>query len=428
MSKLNFKDNKLPIIIGSLALVTLMAIIYAVFTGTLNISGTANVRDSKWDIHIVEEGQLDPTYITDSAKVLTKPNASTTSISDFALSLTTPGDTIEYTFNVINEGDYDAEISTLTKNGVTCTANGSTSDPEAVKVCNKLEYTLKYEGGANVAEGDTLLSKETKTMKLTIKYQEFDDPTLLPNTNVSISSLGITLQYSQKGSAKVNVDGTTPYVQTYAAYSVGDTISTHGDSYHVIVDSPTIQDYVVALKDVPLTKQEIDDNHYGQGYINRYTYDYVGQVYNNNGYGGMAYYSSPTCGYATPGGSYSSSGCTTNYDSSDIKHVVDDWATTKFSNNELKEVDGYKARLATKEELQPIGWPSCSSNATWCSKETETPNWIYNSNYWYWTMSQWNNSSSNVWSVYSDGYLRGNDVCNDGDAVRPVLNIYKSKI
>ena len=428
MSKLNFKQNKLPIIIGSLALVTLMAIIYAVFTGTLNISGTANVRDSKWDIHIVESGELEPSNITESAKVLTKPNASTTSISDFALSLTTPGDTIEYTFNVINEGDYDAEISTLTKNGVTCTANGSTSNLEAVKVCNKLEYTLKYEGGANVAEGDTLLSKETKTMKLTIKYQEFDDPTLLPNTNVSISSLGITLQYRQKGSAKVNEDGTTPYVQTYAAYSVGDTISIHGDSYHVIVDSPTTQDYVVSLKDVPLTKQEIDDNHYGQGYINRYTYDYVGQVNNYNGYGRMAYYSSPTCGYATPGGSYSSSGCTTNYDSSDIKHVVDDWATTKFSNNELKEVDGYKARLATKEELQPIGWPSCSSTATPCSPESTTPSWIYNSNYWYWTMSQWNNSSSSVWDVYNDGTLYSYSVNSYSDAVRPVIHIYKSKI
>ena len=222
MSKLSFKQNKLGIIIGSLALVTLMAIIYAAFTGQLNINGTANVRDSVWDIHIVESGQLEPSNtLSSSAKVLTKPTASGLSISDFNLSLTTPGDYIEYTFHVINEGDYDATLSDLDKDGVVCTANGSTSDPEAVKVCNKLEYTLKYDNGSTVTEGDTLLSKETKTMVLTIKYQEFDDPSLLPNTNVSISGLGIDISYSQSGNAKVNPDGTTP-LRPVPTYSIGD--------------------------------------------------------------------------------------------------------------------------------------------------------------------------------------------------------------
>ena len=209
------KNNKLSIIIGSLAIVVLIGIVYAVFTQTLTINGTADVRDSKWDIHIVESGELEPSNtLSSSAKVLTKPTASSNSISDFALSLTTPGDSIEYTFHVINDGDYDAEISTLTKNNPICTANGSTSDESATKVCNKLTYTLKYDNGSTVSENDTILSKETKTMKITITYQEFDDATLLPTSNVSITGLGITISYRQKGSAKVNADGTTPYKST----------------------------------------------------------------------------------------------------------------------------------------------------------------------------------------------------------------------
>ena len=428
MKKFSLKENKLGIIIGSLAIVTLMAIIYAAFTGQLNINGTANVRDSKWDIHIVESGQLEPSNtLSSSAKVLTKPTVSGLSINDFNLSLTTPGDYIEYTFHVINDGDYDATLSDLDKDGVVCTANGSTSDPEAVKVCDKLEYTLKYAGGSDVAEGDTLLSKQTQTMVLKIKYQEFDDPSLLPTTNVSISGLGIDINYSQSGNAKVNSDGTTPLIPTY---SVGDTITLAGEQYYVIANSDSTKDYVTVLKANPLTVTEI--NTYGgvgtaNNHVNQYTDYSQGTSYNNNGYGGMAYYGSPTCGYN--GSSWVYDGCTTDYASSEVKYVIDAWVQAEFTNGELKTVDGYGARLVTLEELKPIGWPSCNLNDGWCPGKSTTPSWLYNSNYWYWTMSQRNNSSSRVWDVHGDGYLSHHSVYSLSDgAVRPVVNIYKSKI
>ncbi len=58
--------------------------------------------------------------------------------------------------------------------------------------------------------------------------------------------------------AKEYFDGTTPYVKTYAAYSVGDSFTLNGDSYHIIADSGVSQDYVVALKDTPLTTSEVN--------------------------------------------------------------------------------------------------------------------------------------------------------------------------
>ena len=66
----------------------------------------------------------------------------------------------------------------------------------------------------------------------------------------------------------------------------------------------------------------------------------------------MAYYSSSTCGYSTPGDyeSYDGSGCTTSYASSEVKYVIDGWAASKFTNGEIKTVDGYGSRLITKEE------------------------------------------------------------------------------
>ena len=58
--------------------------------------------------------------------------------------------------------------------------------------------------------------------------------------------------------------------------------------------------------------------------------------------------------------------------------------------------------------------------------------WMYNRAYWYWTMTSWQDgdqpSSSAVWRVRSDGSLYASGVSNNDGAVRPVINVYKSKI
>lgn len=63
----------------------------------------------------------------------------------------------------------------------------------------------------------------------------------------------------------------------------------------------------------------------------------------------------------------------------------------------------------------------------------DTPNWVYNSNYWYWTMSQLNDSESQVWFVSNSGALVtdnargrcGGAYCGGG-FVRPVIVLSKS--
>ena len=62
------------------------------------------------------------------------------------------------------------------------------------------------------------------------------------------------------------------------------------------------------LKAEPLTVSEV--NTYGVGHINRYT--------------------SETCGF--PNGSYTYAGCITDYSQSEIKYVVDAWASDKTSD------------------------------------------------------------------------------------------------
>ena len=208
---------------------------------------------------------------------------------------------------------------------------------------------------------------------------------------------------------------------TYDAYEVGDEVTYNNVDYYVIKNSSASEDSVTLLKSEPLTVAEV--NQYGVGHVNMYacTSDDAScyqTAYDSNDYGGMEYYSSATCN-----GSGDSSGCTTNYADSEIKYVVDAW---KNAQAPLAS----EARLITKEEYEAL-----------CDIETyETPtapgtryvpqyDWIYNSNYRYWTMSQYQDSASGVWVVGIDGGLGSYDVSgNYGFVVRPVITLSKSNL
>ena len=121
-------------------------------------------------------------------------------------------------------------------------------------------------------------------------------------------------------------------------YPIGHEISYNNVDYYVIKDTDS---NVTLLKAEPLTVAEV--NQYGAGHINRYTSSSVGTAYNQNGYGGMAYYTSETCGWVN--NSRVETGCTTDYEQSEVKYVVDAWAADKVGSK-LQE-----ARLLTYEEL-----------------------------------------------------------------------------
>ena len=211
----------------------------------------------------------------------------------------------------------------------------------------------------------------------------------------------------------------------YQAYNIGDTVTYNGMDFYVIEDSDEANDRVTMLKAEPLTVDEV--NTYGVGHVNRYAYSSIGTAYNNNGYGGMVYYSSETCGYVD--GSSVSTGCTTDYEQSEVKYVVDSWSNDKLNVSDLTEDSlGYKTRLLTFEDLtNNLGYVR-EGGASYMNLNTEnTPSWVYNSQYPYWTMSPYDDSASYVWIVYSDGNV-GNGSIRNGDVVRPVITLLKSSI
>ena len=257
----------------------------------------------------------------------------------------------------------------------------------------------------------------TEISQLTIEYSgnEVVCSTTQINTDSSVYLAGCTVA----GRSVENYTYGSDKSPTYTAYTVGNQVTYNNVDYYVIKDSGAKESAVTLLKAEPLSVQEV--NTYGTGHINRYTSDSVGTAYDYNGYGGMAYYGSPTCGYN--GSRWVYDGCKNDYASSEIKYVVDAWKTAQAPV-------ASEARLITISELSNFGYGNSCIEEGYCNVSAETPSCIYNGNYWYWTNTPYNNSGSPslVWYVSYDGVLSGNSVSrfNYNGVVRPVITISKS--
>ena len=233
----------------------------------------------------------------------------------------------------------------------------------------------------------------TSIEQLTIEYSgsEVVCSTTQLNPDSSVYLTGCTVYGRSVDYAYGENKGSTP-TPTYTAYSVGDHVSYNNVTYYVIEDSGTASDTVKLLKENPLTKTEMDNLNLSGITISE-----------ENGYGKVEY------------------GSNTNYSTSTVKQVVDAWKNTAVASG-----DTATARLISHDDLvDNLGYVnSLDTSQTTASSNGNTPSWVYNSNYWYWTMSQYGDSSY-VWFVNSSGLLNCNNVSND-DTVRPVLELSKS--
>ena len=257
----------------------------------------------------------------------------------------------------------------------------------------------------------------TEISQLTIEYSgnKVECETTRINSDSSVYLAGCTVAGRNVENYTYGEDK-TPQAPTYTAYTIGNQVTYNNINYYVIKDSGAKESTVTLLKAEPLSVAEV--NQYGTGHVNRYTKTSVGTAYNQNGYGAMAYYTSETCGYVN--NNWVETGCKSDYASSEVKYVVDAWKASKAPA-------ASEVRIITTEDLVSLGY--VKNSETRYSKGDNVPTWVYNSNYYYWTMSPWNDSASRVWYVYSDGGLYDyHYVYIDYVVVRPVITISKSSI
>ena len=232
----------------------------------------------------------------------------------------------------------------------------------------------------------------TSIEQLTIEYS--GDEVVCSTTNLNADSsiylAGCTVGGRSVEGYTYGKEENTP-TPTYTAYSVGDHVSYNGVTYYVIEGSDTTNDTVKLLKENPLTKTEMDNLN-----LTGIT------ITESNSYGQVQY------------------GSSVDYSTSTVKQVVDAW-----KNTAVKSGDTATARLITYDELTDnLGFEKKNEGTIYPSSNGDTPTWVYNWNYWYWTMSQYGDSS-NVWIVDNYGILHYNDPSNSFK-VRPVLELSKS--
>ena len=180
-------------------------------------------------------------------------------------------------------------------------------------------------------------------------------------------------------------------------YNVGSAVLYNGSYWYILSIG---DDYLTLLKKDSLSVNEL--NNYSKD-------DTIGLMY------------------------YGKEGCTNNntcnlFNESNIKLALDNYKNS--IDNDLKDVNGYKIRLMTIEELSNFGYVDKTSSLYYEST-SDTPYWLTDTIGDYWIMNSSNNTLNKTFikvEYNHNSYIYETDAHNTLARVRPVINVYKSAI
>ena len=190
MSNDKFKNAILIVLAICLIGIT---VAYATLSQNLDISGVARVGKTSWNIHFTKVLTPKAEGYAEGGKATLNSDSTVLTVSEGILKV--PGDTITYVFDVINEGDLDAEVETVLTTIDSCKASDNTTD--VTMYCDKIKYDLVYQDTKEeVKKKDQLLKGESKTLNLIITYDKNKELTSLPNTEIVLDNITSTINYT----------------------------------------------------------------------------------------------------------------------------------------------------------------------------------------------------------------------------------------
>ena len=180
------KNTQLFVIAILSVAILVMSVGFASYATTLNINGTATVKASKWSVHYVTTSYAEST----GSVAATAHNLTNTDFT-FTVTLDKPGDFYEATANIINDGTFDANLTSLTMTTLT----------EAQQ--KYLTYTVTYDGTPYTASPSSISNSlpfasgsNTKAVKVRVEYVQPENSADLPTDNVDVT-LTASLGYVQ---------------------------------------------------------------------------------------------------------------------------------------------------------------------------------------------------------------------------------------
>jgi len=234
----------------------------------------------------------------------------------------------------------------------------------------------------------------TSIDELTIEYSgnkvECETTQINPDSSVYLSD------------CKVNNREVTNYTYgtdkspSYESYQVGDHVSYNGVNYYVIEDSDTKNNIVKLLKEEPLKPSDLEGITFDDFTLGE-----------QNGYTTVAY------------------GTSTDYNSSYVKQVVDNWTSSFIVKIDLKE-----SRLITKTEIDDnfefveVEYKPCGDSCGIVIKRNVfSKKWMYNANYDWFMQTEF--ESDKVYNIKDIGIVDKYPIYGR-NAIRPVVELYKT--
>ena len=222
-----------------------LGIAFAAFSRNLTINGNGTIQSSAYRVvfeGLTNAGTLDAPTIVGTAQVVAAPtiNSDATDISNYAVSLRSPGDSITYNFKIHNTGDYAASISSMThirgnsnasadSTGINFSGSDSlylTSDSTArsenASTLQAISYKFYYTNDNTIVGlnsiRDCLTPGESENVSLRIVFSSTNetDPSVLPSSAITLDQLGIRIRYGQATSCPF--DYTTGHLETNAPF------------------------------------------------------------------------------------------------------------------------------------------------------------------------------------------------------------------
>ena len=209
------RRTKALVIVVLLIVVAGLTIAFAALSATLNINGTAYLDAAKWGIKF--ENLSSPTKIgsattTGTAKIEESKSAE---INGINVSLSTPGDKVTYTVDLVNKGTINAKIDNIEKTVLTS---------EQQKY---LTFKVTDRDGKEISQDDILSAGETRNLTITIEFIKDLTKEDLP-TSTSTISLSYKLNFVQTDEKGTTSDSSKQACTTFDkkdTYNVGDVIA-----------------------------------------------------------------------------------------------------------------------------------------------------------------------------------------------------------
>lgn len=193
----------------------------------------------------------------------------------------------------------------------------------------------------------------------------------------------------------------------------GDIVRYNSNEFYVISVN---DDYLTLFKKEPITSEEAKR-------IMNST-----EIYNQLNFSEQYLYSSYMYSDSCKSAGFITSGCSSDYNISAVKQVVDAWGTDNFKSDDLVlDKYGYNYRLINFEELTNVlyfDFFRWHMNYEGYHSTTNTPSWVYEYNTW--TMSG-GESAKNIYCIKDDGELYSS-IAYLEYTIQPVVNVKKGSV